>query len=215
MLDSIKNKALVIASSICIVAIYIICMLLSDLKTQKEETSRQYNNFRTMSDSSKYFKDKCGSIVLEKGTLELTSKEFKESKNKEILVLKKYINDLNIKIKRIQQTTFTTVTLTDSGQVVLHDTIYRDTNSNTISPIKVGIFKDRWSEIQFRITADTMDFKLKTTDTLIAVYSYKFLDKWKLKNIFKWRKKELVFDVKCMRPNSYIYMQSINFKKPD
>ena len=92
MLDSIKNKALVIASSICIVAIYIICMLLSDLKTQKEETSRQYNNFRTMSDSSKYFKDKYGSIVLEKGTLELTSKEFKESKNKEILeeIINKY-----------------------------------------------------------------------------------------------------------------------------
>ena len=69
MLDTMKNKIIMVTISICIVAIYIICMLLSDLKTQKEETSRQYNNFRTMSDSSKYFKDKYGSIVLEKGTI--------------------------------------------------------------------------------------------------------------------------------------------------
>ena len=101
MLDTMKNKIIMVTISICIVAIYIICMLLSDLKTQKEESSRQYNNFRTMSDSSKYFKDKYGSIVLEKGTLELEVGEFKNSKNKEISILKNYISDLNIKLKNI------------------------------------------------------------------------------------------------------------------
>ena len=212
MLDTMKNKIIMVTISICIVAIYIICMLLSDLKTQKEETSRQYNNFRTMGDSSKYFKDKYGSIVLEKGTLELEVGEFKNSKNKEISILKNYISDLNIKLKNIKSTNFTAVTLSDSGRTVLHDTIFKDTSTNTISAIKIGLFKDRWSEIQFKITKDTIDFKLKTTDTLLAVYSYKFLDKWKFKNISKWRKKELAFDVKCMRPNSYIYMQSINLK---
>ena len=138
MLDTMKNKIIMVTISICIVAIYIICMLLSDLKTQKEETSRQYNNFRTMSDSSKYFKDKYGSIVLEKGTLELEVGEFKNSKNKEISILKNYISDLNIKLKNIKSTNFTAVTLSDSGRTVLHDTIFKDTSTNTISHIVTG-----------------------------------------------------------------------------
>lgn len=169
----------------------------------REEKKRLANNQEALLSDILYYKTKSGKNAASVQKLELTKSELE----KHCQDLNKTIDDLNIKIGRIQSAS-TTVTKTEVEiQTVVRDSIvYRDFPVS----LKVIKWRDPWVTLKGVLDGETFSAKIESVDTLSQVVHRipkKFL-------FIKWGTKAIRQEVVSSNPHSKIvYTEYIELKK--
>lgn len=155
------NKYLCIACVILAVACASLWGVNSNLRQEKE---RLKGNQEALMDEVQYYKDEAGRNAASVQRLELSKAEL-EAYNGE---LAKRIEDLNIKLKRVQSATTTATQTNVDIKTIIKDTIiYRDTGMLVLPAIK---WQDPWVNVDGIIKPDsTVDLSIQSVDTLFQV----------------------------------------------
>lgn len=155
------NKYLCIACVILAVACTSLWGVNSNLRQEKE---RLTGNQEALMDEVQYYQDEAGRNAASVQRLELSKAEL-EAYNGE---LTKRIEDLNIKLKRVQSATTTATQTNVEIKTIIKDTIiYRDTGMLVLPAIK---WQDPWVNVDGIIKPDsTVDLSIHSVDTLFQV----------------------------------------------
>ena len=155
------NKYLCIACVILAVACASLWGVNSNLRQEKE---RLTGNQEALMDEVQYYQDEAGRNAASVQRLELSKAEL-EAYNGE---LTQRIEDLNIKLKRVQAATTTATQTNVEIKTIIKDTIiYRDTGMLVLPAIK---WKDPWVNVDGIIKPDsTVDLSIQSVDTLFQV----------------------------------------------
>ena len=155
------NKYLCIACVILAVACVSLWGVNSNLRQEKE---RLTGNQEALMDEVQYYQDEAGRNAASVQRLELSKAEL-EAYNGE---LTKRIEDLNIKLKRVQAATTTATQTNVEIKTIIKDTIiYRDTGMLVLPAIK---WQDPWVNVDGIIKPDsTVDLSIQSVDTLFQV----------------------------------------------
>lgn len=155
------NKYLCIAFVILVVAFASLWGVNSNLRQEKE---RLTGNQEALMDEVQYYQDEAGRNAASIQRLELSKAEL-EAYNGE---LTQRIEDLNIKLKRVQAATTTATQTNVEIKTIIKDTIiYRDTGMLVLPAIK---WKDPWVNVDGIIKPDsTVDLSIQSVDTLFQV----------------------------------------------
>lgn len=155
------NKYLCIAFVILVVACASLWGVNSNLRQEKE---RLTGNQEALMDEVQYYQDEAGRNAASVQRLELSKAEL-EAYNGE---LTKRIEDLNIKLKRVQSATTTATQTNVEIKTIIKDTIiYRDTGMLVLPAIK---WQDPWVNVDGIIKPDsTVDLSIHSVDTLFQV----------------------------------------------
>lgn len=155
------NKYLCIACVILAVACASLWGVNSNLRQEKE---RLTGNQDALMDEVQYYQDEAGRNAASIQRLELSKAEL-EAYNGE---LTQRIEDLNIKLKRVQAATTTATQTNVEIKTIIKDTIiYRDTGMLVLPAIK---WKDPWVNVDGIIKPDsTVDLSIQSVDTLFQV----------------------------------------------
>lgn len=155
------NKYLCIACVILAVACASLLGVNSNLRQEKE---RLTGNQEALMDEVQYYQDEAGRNAASVQRLELSKAEL-EAYNGE---LTQRIEDLNIKLKRVQAATTTATQTNVEIKTIIKDTIiYRDTGMLVLPAIK---WQDPWVNVDGIIKPDsTVDLSIQSVDTLFQV----------------------------------------------
>lgn len=155
------NKYLCIACVILAVACASLWGVNSNLRQEKE---RLTGNQEALMDEVQYYQDEAGRNAASVQRLELSKAEL-EAYNGE---LAQRIEDLNIKLKRVQAATTTATQTNVEIKTIIKDTIiYRDTGMLVLPAIK---WQDPWVNVDGIIKPDsTVDLSIQSVDTLFQV----------------------------------------------
>ena len=155
------NKYLCIACVILAVACASLWEVNSNLRQEKE---RLTGNQEALMDEVQYYQDEAGRNAASVQRLELSKAEL-EAYNGE---LTQRIEDLNIKLKRVQAATTTATQTNVEIKTIIKDTIiYRDTGMLVLPAIK---WQDPWVNVDGIIKPDsTVDLSIQSVDTLFQV----------------------------------------------
>ena len=155
------NKYLYIACVILAVACASLWGVNSNLRQEKE---RLTGNQEALMDEVQYYQDEAGRNAASVQRLELSKAEL-EAYNGE---LTQRIEDLNIKLKRVQAATTTATQTNVEIKTIIKDTIiYRDTGMLVLPAIK---WQDPWVNVDGIIKPDsTVDLSIQSVDTLFQV----------------------------------------------
>lgn len=155
------NKYLCIACVILAVACASLWGVNSNLRQEKE---RLTGNQEALMDEVQYYQDEAGRNAASVQRLELSKAEL-EAYNGE---LTQRIEDLNIKLKRVQAATTTATQTNVEIKTIIKDTIiYRDTGMLVLPAIK---WQDPWVNVDGIIKPDsTVDLSIQSVDTLFQV----------------------------------------------
>lgn len=185
------------------IALIIAVMVLSCwLNNTREEKKRLANNQESLLSDIEYYKTESGKNAASVQKLELSKSELE----KHCQDLTKTVDDLNIKISRIQSAS-TTVTKTEVEiQTVVRDSIvYRDLPIS----VKVINWRDPWIKLNGVLDGDTFSAKIESVDTLHQVVHRipkKFL-------FIKWGTKAIRQEVVSSNPHSKIvYTEYVELK---
>lgn len=169
----------------------------------REEKKRLENNQEALLSDIQYYKTETGKNAASVQKLELTKSELE----KHCQDLTQTVEDLGIKIKRIQSAT-TTVSKTEVEiQTVVRDSIvYRDRPVT----LKVITWRDPWVSLNGVLEGEAFSAKIESIDTLSHVahrVPKKFL-------FFRYGVKAVKLDVVSKNPHSRIvYTEYIELKK--
>lgn len=155
------NKYLCIACVILAVACASLWGVNSNLRQEKE---RLTGNQEALMDEVQYYQDEAGRNAASVQRLELSKAEL-EAYNGD---LAQRIEDLNIKLKRVQSATTTATQTNVEIKTIIKDTIiYRDTGMLVLPAIK---WQDPWVNVDGIIKPDsTVDLSIQSVDTLFQV----------------------------------------------
>lgn len=155
------NKYLCIACVILAVACASLWGVNSNLRQEKE---RLTGNQEALMDEVQHYQDEAGRNAASVQRLELSKAEL-EAYNGE---LTQRIEDLNIKLKRVQAATTTATQTNVEIKTIIKDTIiYRDTGMLVLPAIK---WQDPWVNVDGIIKPDsTVDLSIQSVDTLFQV----------------------------------------------
>ena len=155
------NKYLCIACVILAVACASLWGVNSNLRQEKE---RLTGNQEALMDEVQYYQDEAGRNAASVQRLELSKAELEASKGE----LTQRIEDLNIKLKRVQAATTTATQTNVEIKTIIKDTIiYRDTGMLVLPAIK---WQDPWVNVDGIIKPDsTVDLSIQSVDTLFQV----------------------------------------------
>lgn len=158
----------------------------------KKESERNYYNYTTQVQATKFWHTKTGEIIARTAILRLTTSEINNSKDKEIIKLKEVAKSANIKIRKLEQmlsisadTVFTKEVKIDTVRINNNILVYQD--SLTIGDLKLIRQQEPNSLIA--------KYKIKYNPTLYIYVSWVKEDKWRLKNLFIRRPKTYYVDV--------------------
>lgn len=186
------------------IALIIAVMALSYLlNNTMEEKKRLANNQESLLSDIEYYKTESGKNAASVQKLVLTKSELE----KHCQDLTQTVEDLGIKVKRLQSAT-TTVTKTEVKiQTVVRDSIvYRDLPVN----LKFIKWRDPWVTLNGVLDGDTFSAKIESVDTLSQVVHRipkKFL-------FIKWGTKAIRQEVVSSNPHSKIvYTEYIELRK--
>lgn len=156
------NKYLIIA---CVVLAVICASLLGIVGDINQENDRLKHNQDALMDDVTYYQTEVGKYAASVQMMELTNSEL-EAHNKE---LNKVVDDLNIKLKRVQAATTTaTKTRVDIKTIIRDSIVYVD--SGRIDKVPAIKWQDPWVNVDGLILPDsTMDLKVQSVDTLYQV----------------------------------------------
>ena len=130
----------------------------------RQEKDRLTGNQEALMEEVQYYQDEAGRYAASVQRLELTQSEL-EAHNGE---LTQVIEDLNIKLKRVQAATTTATQTKVEIKTVIKDTIiYRDTGMVVLPAIQ---WQDPWVNVDGIIKPDsTVDLSIQSVDTLFQV----------------------------------------------
>ena len=160
--------------------------LRSQLEKERYEHNRWENNYNSEVYQSHIYHLQSGEQVAEAQAQVLTQKEITKSKDKELSELKKYAEKLNIKIKNLE------------NMVLVHyDTIIDTTFYPIFLPIEGGykeidslVIDSSYIKREFNSVTKLAHYSIHLGGSIYIYYEpAKKEGKWKLINIFVWRKK--------------------------
>lgn len=193
------RKLLIYINMTLLLAVVSLSCWLGNVRTEKK---RLANNQEALLTDVEYYKTESGKNAASVLKLELSKSELE----RHCQDLTKTVDDLNIKISRIQSAS-TTVTKTEVEiQTVVRDSIvYRD---HPIS-MKVINWRDPWIKLNGVLDGDTFSAKIESVDTLHQVVHRipkKFL-------FIKWGTKAIRQEVVSSNPHSKIvYTEYVELK---
>lgn len=155
------KKYLLIA---CIILAVLCASLLGAVRELTQEKDRLTGNQEALMEEVQYYQDEAGRQAASVQRLELSKSEL-EAYNGE---LTQRIEDLNIKLKRVQAATTTATQTNVEIKTIIKDTIiYRDTGMLVLPAIK---WQDPWVNVDGIIKPDsTVDLSIQSVDTLFQV----------------------------------------------
>lgn len=193
------RKLLIYINMALLLAVVSLSCWLGNVRTEKK---RLANNQEALLTDVEYYKTESGKNAASVLKLELSKSELE----RHCQDLTKTVDDLNIKISRIQSAS-TTVTKTEVEiQTVVRDSIvYRDLPIS----IKVINWRDPWIKLNGVLDGDTFSAKIESVDTLHQVVHRipkKFL-------FIKWGTKAIRQEVVSSNPHSKIvYTEYVELK---
>lgn len=155
------KKYLLIA---CVILAVLCASLLGAVRELTQEKDRLTGNQEALLEEVQYYQDEAGRQAASVQRLELSKSEL-EAYNGE---LTQRIEDLNIKLKRVQAATTTATQTNVEIKTIIKDTIiYRDTGMLVLPAIK---WQDPWVNVDGIIKPDsTVDLSIQSVDTLFQV----------------------------------------------
>lgn len=155
------KKYLLIA---CVILAVLCASLLGAVRELTQEKVRLTGNQEALMEEVQYYQDEAGRQAASVQRLELSKSEL-EAYNGE---LTQRIEDLNIKLKRVQAATTTATQTNVEIKTIIKDTIiYRDTGMLVLPAIK---WQDPWVNVDGIIKPDsTVDLSIQSVDTLFQV----------------------------------------------
>lgn len=155
------KKYLLIA---CVILAVLCASLLGAVRELTQEKDRLTGNQEALMEEVQYYQDEAGRQAASVQRLELSKSEL-EAYNGE---LTQRIEDLNIKLKRVQAATTTATQTNVEIKTIIKDTIiYRDTGMLVLPAIK---WQDPWVNVDGIIKTDsTVDLSIQSVDTLFQV----------------------------------------------
>ncbi len=196
------KKILIIAAAVVSVLIGIIWILSSRLKHVTEERDTQLSNVNTLMQSVAEYQTREDLHAASVGDLELSLKQYKELRAEDA----KTIETLKLDINRLQKVITTQTESYYKHTAELRDSIKYIIKDSVQIPITVKTARrsDVWHSIIIEVYQDSVDYELKTKESLIIinhVIPKKFL--W-----FRWGCKEIRTDVVNKNP----YTEKINIE---
>lgn len=196
------NKYLLIA---CVVLAVLCASLLDIVGDINQENDRLQHNQDALMDDVTYYQTEAGKSAASVQRMELTNSEL-EAHNKE---LTKVVDDLNIKLKRVQAATTTaTQTMVDIKTIIRDSIVYVD--SGRIEKLPSIKWQDPWVNVDGIILPDsTMDLNVESVDTL-----YQVIHRVPKKFLFiKYGTKAIRQDITSSNPHTKIvYSEYIELK---
>ena len=197
------KKAYIIAAGILIILIAIIVALSARLKKVKADRDVQRKNVETLFTSVESYKVQDSLQAATIGDLQLTLKQYKQFRAEDAQL----ISSLKVDNKRLQGVVTTQTESYYQHTAILRDSvkmlITRKTDSIKIPIIvKTANFADEWHRLNIVIDGDSLNYRLRTKESLIItnhVVPKKFL--W-----FKFGCKEVRTDVVSKNP----YVENID-----
>ena len=155
------KKYLLIA---CVILAVLCASLLGAVRELTQEKDRLTGNQEALMEEVQYYQDEAGRQAASVQRLEFSKSEL-EAYNGE---LTQRIEDLNIKLKRVQAATTTATQTNVEIKTIIKDTIiYRDTGMLVLPAIK---WQDPWVNVDGIIKPDsTVDLSIQSVDTLFQV----------------------------------------------
>lgn len=197
------KKAYIIAAGILIILIAIIVALSARLKKVKADRDMQRKNVETLFTSVESYKVQDSLQAATIGDLQLTLKQYKQFRAEDA----ELISNLKVDNKRLQG-----VVTTQTESYYQHTAILRDSVKMLITRkpdsikipiiVKTANFADEWHRLNIVIDGDSLNYRLRTKESLIItnhVVPKKFL--W-----FKFGCKEVRTDVVSKNP----YVENID-----
>lgn len=180
-----------------------VAILFSWLQNVRQEKNRLANNQEALLSDVDYYKTEAGNSAASVQMLELSKSELE----KHCTDLTKTVQDLNIKVKRIQAAAQTaTKTEVEIKTVVRDSIVYRD---RPVS-LKVINWRDPWVSLNGVLDGENFSAKIESVDTLTHVIHRvpkKFL-------FFRYGVKAIKLDVVSKNPHSKIvFTEYIELKK--
>lgn len=184
------------------------------VRTLQSERDRLQNNQTALLDDVAYYKTESGKYAASVQSLELSKSELQEHCNE----LVKTVEDLNIKIKRIQSVSETATKTEVPIKTEVRDSIvYRNPDSLSVDPARPIIdtlkritFKDPWVELDGTINKNIFTGKIQTVDTLIQVI-HRVPHQWWF---FKWGTKAIKQEIRSSNPyTKIVYTEYIELKQ--
>lgn len=180
-----------------------VAILFSWLQNVRQEKNRLANNQEALLSNVDYYKTEAGNSAASVQMLELSKSELE----KQCTDLTKTVQDLNIKVKRIQAAAQTATKTEVEIQTVVRDSIvYRD---RPVS-LKVINWRDPWVSLNGVLDGENFSAKIESVDTLTHVVHRvpkKFL-------FFRYGVKAIKLDVVSKNPHSKIvFTEYIELKK--
>lgn len=196
------NKYLLIA---CVVLAVLCASLLDIVGDINQENDRLQHNQDALMDDVTYYQTEAGKSAASVQRMELTNSEL-EAHNKE---LTKVVDDLNIKLKRVQAATTTaTQTMVNIKTIIRDSIVYVD--SGRIEKLPSIKWQDPWVNVDGIILPDsTMDLNVESVDTL-----YQVIHRVPKKFLFiKYGTKAIRQDITSSNPHTKIvYSEYIELK---
>lgn len=199
------KKAYIIAAGILIILIAIIVALSARLKNVKADRNVQRKNVETLFTSVENYKVQDSLQAATIGDLQLTLSQYKQFRAEDA----KLISNLKVDNKRLQG-----VVTTQTESYYQHTAILRDSVKMLITRkpdsikipiiVKTANFADEWHSLNIVIDGDSLNYRLRTKESLIItnhVVPKRFL--W-----FKFGCKEVRTDVVSKNP----YVESISLE---
>lgn len=155
------KKYLLIA---CVILAVLCASLLGAVRELTQEKDRLTGNQEALMEEVQYYQDEAGRQAASVQRLELSKSEL-EAYNGE---LTQRIEDLNIKLKRVQAATTTATQTNVEIKTIIKDTIiYVDTGMLVLPAIK---WQDPWVNVDGIIKPDsTVDLSIQSVDTLFQI----------------------------------------------
>lgn len=199
------KKAYIIAAGILIILIAIIVALSARLKKVKADRDEQRKNVETLFTSVESYKVQDSLQAATIGDLQLTLKQYKQFRAEDAQL----ISSLKVDNKRLQG-----VVTTQTESYYQHTAALRDSVKMLITKVpdsikvpiivKTANFADKWHSLNIVIDGDSLNYRLRTKESLIItnhVVPKRFL--W-----FKFGCKEVRTDVVSKNP----YVESISLE---
>ena len=199
------KKAYIIAAGILIILIAIIVALSARLKKVKADRNVQRKNVETLFTSVESYKVQDSLQAATIGDLQLTLKQYKQFRAEDAQL----ISSLKVDNKRLQG-----VVTTQTESYYQHTAALRDSVKMLITKVpdsikvpiivKTANFADKWHSLNIVIDGDSLNYRLRTKESLIItnhVVPKRFL--W-----FKFGCKEVRTDVVSKNP----YVESISLE---
>lgn len=203
------RKYVIIAFAVLLAAIAFLSHRVRSLQTERD---RLENNQTALMEDVEYYKTESGKYAASVQSLELSKSEIQEHCDE----LVKTVEDLNLKLKRIQSVA-TTATKTEVPiKTEVRDSIvYRMPDSLRLTPlppitIQRITFKDPWVSLDGTIDSGIFTGKIQTVDTLIQVV-HRVPHKWWF---FKWGTKAIKQEIRSSSPyTKIVYSEYIELKR--